>query len=192
MTGRKEAFEPESGAILTLEPLVELVRGTIESGGWLLSGVQKTTSYEYGGRWEGDSTRSAYLFFHREESEGGPSLDVFLDETSRGLTGNLALVVPGPGLSALGDVQAALARLASVTKACTPSDLRTPLTVRARLDRAESLPGTAEVEFRVKVLIRPRVILAGKRVVAAVVRAALTAFADIAAHPDMAPLMGEG
>ena len=53
--------------ILTLEPLVDAVREGVESAGWHLSGLQKTTSLEFEGRWEGESTRSAYLFFHRAD-----------------------------------------------------------------------------------------------------------------------------
>jgi hypothetical protein len=36
-----------------------------------LSGLQKTTSHQFEGRWEGESTRSAYLFFHSEGSLRG-------------------------------------------------------------------------------------------------------------------------
>ena len=93
----------DPGPILTLEPLLEAVKEGLEGAGWELSGLQKTTSYEFEGRWAGDSSRSAYLFFHSEEVPEWVSLDVFLDETSRGLKGNLALVVDGPELSAIRD-----------------------------------------------------------------------------------------
>ena len=97
---------PRSGQpILTLEPFVDAVRRAIEARSWSLSGVQKTTSYEYEGRWAGETTRSAYLFFHPHEGlpavgeVDAVSLDVFLDETSKGMTGNLALVIEGPELA---------------------------------------------------------------------------------------------
>src|SRR5262245_13467535 len=95
--------------ILTLEPLVDAVREGVEAaGGWELSGLQKTTSLEFEGRWEGESTRSAYLFFHASGRADAASIDVYLDETSRGLTGNLALVVDVVRLGSLGEPQRAL------------------------------------------------------------------------------------
>ncbi|MEE8147462.1 MAG: hypothetical protein V3T24_07665, partial [Longimicrobiales bacterium] len=87
-----------STPVMTLEPLLEAVQDGIERAGWALSGLQKTTSLQFEGRWEGESTRSAYLFFHREGLPDWVSLDVFLDETSKGLKGNFALVIDGPEL----------------------------------------------------------------------------------------------
>ena len=40
-------------SVLTLEPLIDAVRDGVEATGWALSGLQKTTSHEYAGRWEG-------------------------------------------------------------------------------------------------------------------------------------------
>ena len=65
--------------ILTLEPLLEAVREGLETSGWELSGLQKTTSHQFEGRWEGDSTRSAYLFFHPPHGPDFVSVDVYLD-----------------------------------------------------------------------------------------------------------------
>ena len=62
----------------------------------MLSGLQKTTSHQFEGRWQGESSRSAYLFFHDDARPDYVSIDVFLDETTRGLKGNLALVLAGP------------------------------------------------------------------------------------------------
>ena len=95
----------------TLEPFLEAIREGVEGRGWELSGLQKTTSYRFEGRWEGDSTRSAYLFFHRAGVPEDVSVDVYLDETSRGLKGNLALVMDVPDLGDVGPVQEALAVL---------------------------------------------------------------------------------
>ena len=50
-------------SILTLEPLIDVVRAAVEGGGWSISGLQKTTSHQFEGRWEGEATRSAFLFF---------------------------------------------------------------------------------------------------------------------------------
>ena len=74
----------------TLEPLIHAVQDGVQSRGWILSGTQKTTSMEFEGRWAGASTRSAYLFFHRDEVEDA-SVDVYLDETPAGLHGSLSL-----------------------------------------------------------------------------------------------------
>src|SRR4051812_43482453 len=63
--GRKSRVSTGASPILTLEPLIEAVRQGLEAAGWALSGLQKTTSHEYAGRWDGESSRSAYLFFHR-------------------------------------------------------------------------------------------------------------------------------
>ena len=82
-----------ANSILTLEPLIEAVQEDVLATGWELSGLQKTTSHQFEGRWDGESTRSAYLFFHLDEGRQDASIDVYLDETSRGLMGNMALVV---------------------------------------------------------------------------------------------------
>ena len=55
-------IDPNEGPLLTLEPLLDAVRLGVEDAGWTLSGLQKTTSHEFDGRWAGESTRSAYLF----------------------------------------------------------------------------------------------------------------------------------
>ena len=83
----------EKQKIYTLEPLIEAVRAGVESTDWKLSGLQKTTSHQFEGKWEGESTRSAYLFFHLPNGPDYASIDVYLDETTQGLAGNLALVV---------------------------------------------------------------------------------------------------
>ena len=191
------------GELLTLEPLLDGVREVVEAWGWTLSGLQKTTSYEFAGRWEGDSTRSAYAFFHREEAAGSKTeipdrsgldledvaLDLFLDETSRGLTGNLALVVSGPPLGRLGDTRGALERLGAVALACAPPDLVGPITLRARLPRLESDAAAADTEVRFKVRLGTAAIGAGTRVVQAVVRSALGAFDAVLGHPDLENLL---
>lgn len=190
MSGSGRVEGRGDGLILTLEPLIDVVRDTVERHGWRLSGLQKTTSYEYAGRWEGDSTRSAYLFFHSEVE--ALSLDVFLDETSRGLTGNLALVVAGPTLGELGDAEGSLARLADVARECMPEGLEVPLSVRARLRHPRLATSEATTEFRIKVLLGKASIRAGERVVAAIVRSALAAFSRLAAHRVLEDLLDEG
>lgn len=82
-----------SEPLLTLEPLLEVVREGVSNAGWELSGLQKTTSHQFQGLWDGKNSRSAYLFFHNDRMPDCVSVDVFLDETTKGLRGSLALVV---------------------------------------------------------------------------------------------------
>ena len=189
MSGESPPHGPPGGPFLTLEPFLETVRGTIEDGGWILSGLQKTTSYEYEGRWAGESTRSAYLFFHRGGADEDGSLDVFLDETSHGLTGNLALVLAGPRLQEVGDVRAAVDRLARIARAGVPGGLTSPLTLRIRLPRADVPAERAEVEYRFKVMVPRTAVAGGARTVAVVVRSTLEAFRGIEAHDELAVLL---
>ena len=74
--------------------------------------MQKTTSNQFEGRWDGQRARSAYLFFDRENVPDLVSVDVFLDVTSKGLRGNLALVVEGPELSDLEPMKDVLSSIA--------------------------------------------------------------------------------
>ena len=122
------------------------MRDGIESAGWALSGLQKTTSLEFEGRWEGESTRSAYLFFHAPERSEGVSIDVYLDETSQGLAGNLALVVDVVPLAHLGDPARVLGQLGEVAKKELPRGHITPLTLRLRLPNGATDPARAEAE----------------------------------------------
>ena len=101
-----------SDPLLTPEPLIEAVRDGVSRPGWELSGLQKTTSHQFEGRWDGQSARSAYLFFDSENVPDLVSVDVFLDETSKGLRGNLALVVEGLALSDLEPMKDVLSSIA--------------------------------------------------------------------------------
>ena len=177
----------ESGPILTLEPLLEAVRDGMEGEGWQLSGLQKTTSYEFEGRWAGDSSRSAYLFFHAEDVPDCVSIDVFLDETSRGLRGNFALVVDGPELSDLSDPRAALSTLAQAARKDLPRGYRTPLTLRYRLPKLEGDPSGSETEFRFKLYIPRKALDAGHSAVAALAASSARAFRDLLAFRELRP-----
>jgi hypothetical protein len=147
--------------IHTLEPLLEAVREGVEGGGWNLSGLQKTTSLEFEGRWEGESTRSAYLFFHSAEAPPDVSIDVYLDETSQGLAGNMALVVDVAPLAELGDPATVLAGLGRLAKTELPSGYSAPLTLRLRLPDGAASVGRAEAEVRFKLVLPRRSISAG-------------------------------
>jgi hypothetical protein len=179
----------EDGGILTLEPLVEAVRTGVEFAGWRLSGLQKTTSYDFQGRWEGDSTRSAYLFFHASPGPDWATLDVFLDETSHGLSGNLALVVDARTLSELGEVAGALRGLAALARRRLPQRYRTPLTLRLHLGTPDADPGSAEAEMRFKVRIPRSAIASGAPVVSAMAGTAAGALRALLEDPGLTPFL---
>jgi len=183
------ARSPSNEPILTLEPLLEAVREGVEGAGWELSGLQKTTSYEFEGRWAGDSSRSAYLFFHREDLPDWVSIDVFLDETTRGLRGNLALVVEGPELSRLGPPDQVLADLADLAAASLPEGYRTPLTLRYRLPKVDVDPGESETEIRFKLHIPRKALQAGHSALVALSSTSVGAFQTILGAAEMVPYL---
>lgn len=180
---------PGDEAILTLEPLLDAVRDGVEGDGWELSGLQKTTSYEFEGRWAGDSSRSAYLFFHAPELPDWISLDVFLDETSRGLKGNLALVLDGPPLREIPDPGPILSRLAGVARTALPEGYRTPITLRYRLPGPDQNPGESDTEVRFKLYIPAKALKAGHSGVAALAASTSRAFRAILSSGDLGPFL---
>lgn len=172
--------------MLTLEPLIDAVRAGVEGAGWTLSGLQKTTSHQFEGRWEGEATRSAYLFFHSERAPQDASIDAYLDETTQGLTGNLALVVDLAPLSELGDPSRALRAFGALAKACLPPGHATPVTLRLRLQEGDADPGTAETEVRFKMRLPRRTIGAGADAVRHLAASAVSGFERILASGDLA------
>jgi len=172
--------------ILTLEPLLEAVREGIEGAGWTLSGLQKTTSLEFEGRWEGESTRSAYLFFHAPDRADGVSIDVYLDETSQGLAGNLALVVDVLPLAHLGEPATVLGELGAVAKTELPAGHLTPLTLRLRMPDAGRDAGRAEAEVRFKLVLPQRSIAAGRAELCRLAAEAVASFERILASEALA------
>ena len=180
----------DEGPLLTLEPLIDAVRLGIEEAGWPLSGLQKTTSHEFDGRWAGESTRSAYLFFHRLHGHERVSIDVFLDETSQGLGGNLTLAVPGPPLGELGDVAGALERLVRVAdRELTPGH-RVPVTLRATVPHRSARPRDARTECRFRLVIPDVAIDAGARVVRTLSAATVESFEALLASRVVAEFLG--
>ncbi len=175
-------MSPAHAPLLTLEPLIEAVTEGVEAAGWTLSGMQKTTSYEYEGRWRGESSRSAYLFFHAAALEESVSVDAFLDETSRGTQGNLALVIGGPELV---DPRQALAALASAVRERIPRSYRAPVSLRLRLADAEHPPESATVEVRVKIMIPGGALRSGHPEVSRVSAEGVRAFEQLLAHPTL-------
>ena len=173
-----------SEPLLTLEPLIDAVREGVSGAGWNLSGLQKTTSHQFEGRWDGQSSRSAYLFFHNARFPDIVSVDVFLDETTKGLRGNLALVVEGPELSRLGLMKDFLSALAKVSAQCMPEGHRTPFTVRLRMDGSDDDPDGAESEIRLKLRIPAKAMRAGADAVSALASATVAAFERALVHDD--------
>jgi hypothetical protein len=165
--------------ILTLEPLMEAIQAGVETAGWTLSGMQKTTSHQFEGRWEGESTRSAYLFFHPTEGPEWVSVDVYLDETGRGLSGNLALVVDIVPLERLGATEDVLASLAAASLRHLPDRQRRPVTLRYRLADAGDEIGSAETEVRFKISLPRKLMEAGAPSVAAFTSEVVRAFGDV-------------
>jgi len=164
---------------------MEAVRAGVEGAGWELSGLQKTTSHQFEGRWEGESTRSAYLFFHLSSGPDHAAIDVYLDETSQGLTGNLALVVDLRPLGQLGSPGEALRALGALSGATLPEGFRTPLTLRLRLEDRGEDPADAEAEARFKLRIPGRTIRSGPAAVRALAAATVGAFESILVDPGL-------
>lgn len=185
LRGDAVTADGERGTLLTLEPLVEAVRDGVEAAGWELSGMQKTTSHHFEGRWEGDSTRSAYLFFHRSGADDDVSVDVYLDETTAGLKGNLALVLDGPDLGELGDPGAALETLGRAAAGALPEGYRTPLTLRFRLPDGGADASGATSEIRFKLLVPRAAMDAGASAVSALGTTAVQAFERLLGHPGV-------
>ncbi len=178
------------GPLLTLEPLIDAVRRGVEDAGWTLSGLQKTTSHEFDGRWAGESTRSAYLFFHPARGRAPVSVDVFLDETSRGLGGNLTLAIAGPSLGELGDFTTALKRLARVADRELTRGHRTPVTLRATVPRRDARPEDAYTECRFRLTIPAVAIDAGARVVRTLSTATVKSFEALLASRVVVDFLG--
>lgn len=187
----KPEEQRQSGPILTLEPFLDAIREGMEEEGWELSGLQKTTSYEFEGRWAGDSSRSAYLFFHKSGASDWASIDGFLDETTRGLKGNLALVLDGPSLSGLPNPEEALATLRALAQRALPKGYRAPLTLRYRLPELGADPADADTEIRFKLLIPRKAIQAGFSAISALSASAARAFQALLESPELEPFWPE-
>ena len=177
---------PSGGPVLTLEPFIEGVRDGVEAGGWVLSGLQKTTSHEFAGRWEGESTRSAYLFFHRPEGSAAVSVEGFLDETARGIQGNLSLVLEGPALGALGDARAALESAGGAVRRRIARTDRASVSLKLRLDDAGTSIGDASTELRIKVQVPRGALEAGVGGVAELTARVVRAFETLLEDANLA------
>lgn len=172
----------------TLEPLVEAVRDGVETTRWTLSGLQKTSSTEFEGRWAGESTRSAYLFFHRSGLET-VSIEAYLDETSRGLRGNIGLVADVRPLWELPPVPTAMEALARVAARHVPEAYQVPVTLRLRLPRVEEDIDEVELESRIKLRMPRGAFRAGSGAVAALAATAVRSFEALLADPDAGKIL---
>ncbi len=182
------AAAPMNGPFLTLEPLIEVLREAVQASGWELSGLQKTTSHQFEGRWDGESTRSAYLFFHRADSPDFASVDIYLDETSRGLSGNIALVVDLAPLGAIGEASEVLSALARLSARELEGGQRRPITLRFRMDDAEELAESADTEVRFKARLPRSVVHGGRPAALSWLNTVVAAFAEILRSPELALL----
>ncbi len=174
---------------MTLEPLLDAVRSGVEGAGWSLSGLQKTTSHEFEGRWAGESTRSAYLFFHRADLPESVAMEAFLDETSEGLRGNLALVLDGPRLGRLGAVPEVLERVAHASLETLLDGYRTPVSLRLAVPNGDTPVERAEVQFRIKLKIPGAAMCAGASAVTVLSTAAVAAFEALLERPEVAEML---
>jgi hypothetical protein len=175
--------------LLTLEPLLDAVRHGVERAEWTLSGLQKTTSHEFEGRWAGEATRSAYLFFHREDLPESVSVEAFLDETSRGLRGTLSLVLDGPRLGRLGPVREVLARVAGASGETLPGPGGNPVSLKLTVRAGPSSPEEAEAQIRVKLVIPVGTFESGHSAVADLAQRAVGAFEALLERPEVAELL---
>jgi len=173
---------------LTLEPLIDAIGEVATASGWDLSGLQKTTSHQFEGRWEGESTRSAYLFFHPLDGSDMASLDVYLDETSRGMSGNVALVVGLRPLGRLYDAERILTVLGRLSARELARGQRRPLSLRFRLSDAEVPAPEAESEVRFKVRIPNPVVRGGRAKLSPWLDSVLEGFSEILRSPELALL----
>jgi hypothetical protein len=168
---------------------MQAVQEGVEAAGWQLSGLQKTTSHQFQGRWQGETSRSAYLFFHLAARWEAVAIDVYLDETSRGLQGNLALVLEGRPLRELGDPAQALEVLGRAAAESLPPGYRTPVALRLRLPDSASPADAAEVEIRFKLRLPAAVIREGAAAVSFLSRTTVAAFEALAGHESIRPLV---
>jgi len=175
-------------AILTLEPLIDAVSEGVREAGWALSGLQKTSSTEFEGEWEGHTTRSAYLFFHHDDHESA-SIEGYLDETERGLRATLSLVVDMRPVWEHPSVPAALERVGRLSHRHLPEGYRTPIVVRLSLPDASEPATEMELESRVKLRIPRAAIDVGPDSVAALAAATVRAFERLLRDPEAAEVL---
>lgn len=171
-------------SIDTLEPLIDAVRDGIESRGWVLSGIQKTTSTEFEGRWAGESTRSAYLFFHRDAIDGA-AVDVYLDETRGGVNGSFSLVLDLADRAEFQEIRPLLARLAERAEVHLPARYRTPITLRLRLRDSSHTADRVDLEARLRLVLSPETIREGGAAVSTLASATVDAFDALLTDPAL-------
>ena len=118
-------------------------------------------------------------------------MDVFLDETTKGLSGNLALVVDARPLGELGDVQGVLSVLGGLSSEFLPSGYRTPVTLRFRVLDGAHDAGEADTEVRFKLRIPVSALQAGASAVAALASTTVRSFETLLASPELGAYLDE-
>ncbi len=165
----------------TLEPFLSVLRRDIEAGGWVLSGLQKTTSYEYDGAWEGGTLRSAYGFFHLvgDENGEGPSLEAFVDESHASLDGALSLVMKAPGPERVPGVADLLAVALSLVERAVPEGIPAPVSVTYSSSPGRTGPEAVDATVRFKARVPGSAVQGGERTIRAVTCTILKAFEEV-------------
>ena len=116
-------------------------------------------------------------------------MEAFLDETSRGLQGNLTLVVAGPRCEDLGPASAVLERVATAASETFPDSCRVPLSLRLHLPGSQLPAGRAEVQVRIRVHLPEGRLEGGALAVHHFVQAAVGAFESLLERPEVAELL---
>lgn len=140
-----------------------------------------------GGR--GDSERLS--LFHLGEGLDPISIDGYLEETGRGLTGNIALVIDLLPLGGVGPAGEALRRFGALSAHEIDDRFKRPITLRFRVADAAQDPDLAETEVRFKVRIPSPVIREGKHAVSVFVEVVTASFARMLESDALRLLMPE-
>ena len=133
----------------------------------------------------GESARSAYLFFHREELAEWASIDVFLNETPRTLRGNIALAIDAPALGEARELRPLLSTLSRTARETLLEGYETPVILRLRLPDGAAGPEEAEMEYRFKIRIPGAALEAGSSAIVALAGAVVGAFEELLEHPSL-------
>ncbi|MDH3223662.1 MAG: hypothetical protein OEO23_08090 [Gemmatimonadota bacterium] len=165
----------------TLEPFLSVLRRNIEAGGWVLSGLQKTTSYEYDGAWEGGTLRSAYGFFHLagDGNGEGPSLEAFVDEAETSLDGTLSLVMKAPGPERVPGVADLMEVALSLVERTVPEGIPAPVSVTYSSSPGRTGPESVDATVRFRARVPGSAVQGGERTIRAVTCTILEAFEEV-------------
>ena len=88
----------------------------------------------------------------------------------------MSLVLDGQSLGELGEMRELLRAMGETARRAMPGGYKTPLTVRMRLPKKEAEPEEATTEYRFKLIIPQKVIVAGVAEVSRIVSVAAASF----------------